>query len=135
MAFVPLANLQPEPELRPVGALAERRQHLRMPLRGLTLYAEDGRAYAGRGDLSVGGARWTGDGQPPVGARVELGLALPGLSQEVRLQASVCQVQRGEGVTGVCASFFALPADVRETIARCVDDWFHIADASGLLSP
>lgn len=136
MSLFPLSGLQPEPELRPAGALDERRRFPRLPVGAMTLYA-GGYAYAGRGDISVGGALWKGHAPPVMDTEVVLGLRLPGLDREVRVKAAVCQVRAAGELTGeftgVHTRFTRLPQGVEEAIARCVDDWFLIADASGLI--
>jgi PilZ domain len=132
MAFIPLADLQPEPDLHPRGALDERRRYPRLPVRALMLYAGN-RGYVGRGDISAGGAFWLGDGTLEMLGPVELGITLPGLEREVRVPALVCHLRHAGGMTGVHVRFAQLPREALEAITRYVDDWFLIADASGLL--
>ena len=124
-----------EPVLQPAGAVDENRRVLRLPVNGLVLYLE-GRTFLGRGDLSTGGARWTGPGLPLPQMRggVVLGVRLPGMAAEMCVPGQVYSVRPSGEWTEVRVRFTALAPALQQAIQRSVDDWFVVADASGLLA-
>ena len=119
---------------RPSGALDERRRLTRLPVQALVLYVE-GRSFLGRGDLSTGGGRWTGRGLPAQWLRggVVLGVRLPGMGAEVCVAGQVYCVRAAGDWTEVRVRFGTLPPALQQAIQRYSDDWFLVADASGLL--
>jgi hypothetical protein len=133
MAIIPLSDLQTGSELHLERSYDERRQMPRLPVRALTLWL-NGVAYPGRGDVSVGGAFWKGPGPLVADSEVTLGLRLPGLQGEVLVQADVCRVRSVGEWSALHARFKALPPHVEEALAAYVEDWFLIADVSGVLA-
>ena len=115
-------------------ALTERRRSARLPYGTLWLHVE-GQALAGAGDVSVGGALWKGPWTPRLAHEVLLELRLPP-GGEVRVPARVCCVHALGPCMAVHLCFTGrLPPGLAQALARLVDDWFLVADVSGLLAP
>lgn len=108
----------------------ERRACPRVPLDQLVLWCEGG-AFAGWGDVSTGGALWTGRlSRAPAGA-VEVSLCIPSEWTPLRLRAEVLGTRPSGDAVAVHLRFIDIPLESEWQIARHVDDCMLLTGAPG----
>lgn len=105
----------------------DRRECPRIPLAGITLWRA-GHAYLGWGDVSTGGAFWSGQANVRPGAAVELSFSLPDFPGVLHLKAVVLSARPDPtGATALHLRFVDPPFDAERWIARHVDDCVRLA--------
>lgn len=116
-----------------VRTLSERRSAPRLPLGEITLWSH-GVPYRGRGDVSAGGCFWKGTGAPQLPSEAAVSFRIPTLVEEVRLIATVLKRRSSANLDAIHFRFDQVPSGLQDALRQHADDWFEIADASGLLA-
>ena len=100
----------------------DRRDSPRVPVRIRVKRADSADPFDVReGDLSLGGFAWFG-GALPVGTKVEAGLQLPGVSEELEVRGEVIKVGHGGRGSSAHVRFVELSEELELRIARYLDD-------------
>lgn len=102
--------------------IVEQREYPRIPLPELRLKTGPFE-FAGNGDLSLGGARWSGDAWAIDASSVEVSFDLPN-EPTFYVRGDVVGVKEGEE-TSVHVRFPQLPFEVERAIARHTDNWMR----------
>jgi hypothetical protein len=99
----------------------DRRDCPRVPVEHITA-SFGGRAFAGWGDLSTGGALWIGGAPLVIRGPIVLEFAIPGIAEPVRVRAALVSSREEDGLLALHLRFVDVPFEVERLIARHVDE-------------